>query len=238
MISPTRIAHGCLLRWPCRACGFSADCRDPEVSKLRFCLCASVFGGMHDCGLYSIEDMRPINELRMAARWKLGRSLAAKERGGPGGRPSNKEPTTGRSGFWKWVKDVLQLEAPRVVEAQRIGCMPDEEMAAQTSGMRRLRPLISACFAEIGFSPWLMKARILSARSSSSVVIMPPSPHWIGLCTLSEKTPMSPMVPVYLPWAMANGDCALSSIRSRRLCRRRQRAGPAQPVTTVPEPVA
>jgi hypothetical protein len=25
---------------------------------------------------YSIEDMRPINELRMAPRWKLGRALA------------------------------------------------------------------------------------------------------------------------------------------------------------------
>jgi hypothetical protein len=28
-----------------------------------------------DCG--SIEDMRPVNELRMKARWKLGRALAA-----------------------------------------------------------------------------------------------------------------------------------------------------------------
>src|ERR1700757_1575933 len=40
---------------------------------------------MHDCGLYSIEDMRPINETRMLARWKLGRALAQVERGaGPG----------------------------------------------------------------------------------------------------------------------------------------------------------
>jgi hypothetical protein len=29
---------------------------------------------VHDCG--SIEDMRPINELRMKARWKLGGALA------------------------------------------------------------------------------------------------------------------------------------------------------------------
>ena len=34
-----------------------------------------------------IEDMGPINELRMVARWKLGRALAATERGGQGGRP-------------------------------------------------------------------------------------------------------------------------------------------------------
>jgi hypothetical protein len=31
---------------------------------------------MHDCGLYGIEDMRPVNELRMKARWKLGAALA------------------------------------------------------------------------------------------------------------------------------------------------------------------
>jgi len=35
---------------------------------------------MHDCGLYNIEDMRPINEARMAARWKLGRALAKIDR--------------------------------------------------------------------------------------------------------------------------------------------------------------
>jgi hypothetical protein len=31
---------------------------------------------MHDCGLYGIEDMRPVNELRMKARWKMGAALA------------------------------------------------------------------------------------------------------------------------------------------------------------------
>jgi hypothetical protein len=38
---------------------------------------------MHDCGLYSIEVMRPINETRMAARWKLGQALAKVEHGKP-----------------------------------------------------------------------------------------------------------------------------------------------------------
>jgi hypothetical protein len=42
---------------------------------------------MHDCGLYSIEDMRPVNETRMLARWKLGRALVKEERA-PEGRPS------------------------------------------------------------------------------------------------------------------------------------------------------
>ena len=80
---------------------------------------------MHDCGLYSIEDMRPINETRMRARWKLGRALKAVERM-PEGRPT--ETTTGRSSFWKWAKQTLGMEAPRVVEAQRIGTLPEEKL--------------------------------------------------------------------------------------------------------------
>jgi hypothetical protein len=83
---------------------------------------------MHDCGLYSLEDMQPVSELRMAARWKLGKALKACERAPEGG--DQRTTTTGRkSGFWRWVKETLGMEASRVVEAQRIGCMPDEEMA-------------------------------------------------------------------------------------------------------------
>jgi hypothetical protein len=76
---------------------------------------------MHDRGLYSVEDMRPINETKMAARWKLGKALAAVD--------------------WARQKDVLRLDIFRkllteldlgknvAMEAQRIGAMPDEEMA-------------------------------------------------------------------------------------------------------------
>jgi hypothetical protein len=41
---------------------------------------------MRDSGLYADADIRPVNETRMTARWKLGRLLAEVERGhGPGG---------------------------------------------------------------------------------------------------------------------------------------------------------
>jgi hypothetical protein len=78
--------------------------------------------------LYSVEDMRPINELRMAARWKLGRALAAVQRGE---RWPKNEPTGAAStrGFWNWAKETLHLDSTVAVGAQRIGCMPDEEMA-------------------------------------------------------------------------------------------------------------
>src|SRR5258706_4431709 len=62
---------------------------------------------MHDCGLYSVEDMRPINELRMKARWKLGAALAVVERGtGPG---RGKKVGGLRPSFQTFIRDVLQL---------------------------------------------------------------------------------------------------------------------------------
>lgn len=80
---------------------------------------------MHDCGLYSIEDMRPINETRMAARWKLGKALAQVERL-PGGRGKN---TSGDQKSFSGLLKALDLDKSAAMEAQRIGCMPDEEMA-------------------------------------------------------------------------------------------------------------
>ena len=56
-------------------------------------------------------------------RWKLGRALAKVERASEDGRP--KKTTNRVSGFWKWTKEKLGLEPPTVVEAQRIGAMPD-----------------------------------------------------------------------------------------------------------------
>jgi hypothetical protein len=60
-----------------RACACNRPGRNQGDQREARCVRA-----VHDCGLYSIEDMRPINELRTVARWKLGRSLAATERGG------------------------------------------------------------------------------------------------------------------------------------------------------------
>jgi hypothetical protein len=78
---------------------------------------------MHDCGLYSVEDMRPINELRMIARWKLGRALAQVERA--------THPGKGKvaSGGLTSLLVRLALDRQTSMEAQRIGCMPDDEMA-------------------------------------------------------------------------------------------------------------
>jgi len=61
-------------------------------------------------------------------------------------------------------------------------------------------------------SPWLRKSLHFIARSSLSVVITPPSPHWIVLWRLRLNTAMSPNIPVCFPLYKANGAWALSSI--------------------------
>ncbi|RXG91559.1 MT-A70 family methyltransferase [Bradyrhizobium zhanjiangense] len=80
---------------------------------------------MHDCGLYSIEDMRPINETRMRARWKLGRALALVARhAGPGrGKKMSGSPTSFRA-----LLAELGLKKDAAVEAQRIGTLPEEKL--------------------------------------------------------------------------------------------------------------
>jgi hypothetical protein len=67
--------------------------------------------------------MRPVNETRMAARWKLGRALAKVERATAPGK--GKMALTSLTSLLQ----KLSLTKPIALEAQRIGCMPDEEMA-------------------------------------------------------------------------------------------------------------
>jgi hypothetical protein len=69
--------------------------------------------------------MRPINEARMRARWKLGRALKAVQRE-PEGRPKNTVQVV--NSFWKWVTKQLGLERATVVEAQRIGTLPEDKL--------------------------------------------------------------------------------------------------------------
>jgi hypothetical protein len=65
---------------------------------------------------YSVEDMRPINELRMVARWKLGRALAKVERGKPG--PKDVMSNSSHPSFRGLIGE-LGLDIRTAVEAQR-----------------------------------------------------------------------------------------------------------------------
>jgi hypothetical protein len=86
--------------------------------------------------------MRPINELRMAARWKLGRALSAVERGAGPGR--GKKEGGPRPSFKTYISG-LELKETSAKEAQRIGCMPDEEMAHAFDAREPFRSQSCAC---------------------------------------------------------------------------------------------
>jgi hypothetical protein len=85
---------------------------------------------------YSIEDVRPINELRIVARWMLGRALAAVEREPEGG---DRRTTIRKvsSGFWKWTKEKLGLHPETVTDDQRINKMPVDELEKAYDKARR-----------------------------------------------------------------------------------------------------
>jgi N6-adenosine-specific RNA methylase IME4 len=72
------------------------------------------------------EAMRPANEARFLARWKLGRELAKVERGhGPG---RGKKDVPSRDTFFRaYLKD-LGLNKNRANECERIGAIPDNKL--------------------------------------------------------------------------------------------------------------
>jgi N6-adenosine-specific RNA methylase IME4 len=80
---------------------------------------------MRASGLYRIDEIRPVNELRMRARWKLGQLLAEIERGhGPG---RGKKMLSSLTSFRDYLRQI-KLTPPTALEAQRIGTLPEPEL--------------------------------------------------------------------------------------------------------------
>lgn len=104
---------------------------------------------MHDCGLYSIEDMRPINETRMLARWKLGRALKEVQRA--------VHPGKGKVALTSLTSLLMKLSLtrPTALEAQRIGALPKEALSKV-------------------FAKWCERGELLSY----SDLIQIAKPHW------------------------------------------------------------
>lgn len=78
---------------------------------------------MRESGLYTAEQIRRVNALRMRARWKLGRLLAAVTRGQPAPGTAS-QPVT----WFRGVLEKLGLDRMTAVRAQRIGALPEPEL--------------------------------------------------------------------------------------------------------------
>jgi len=79
---------------------------------------------MRDSG--RIEEIRPVNELRMRARWKLGQLLAAVER-----RQGARTDLTSSVDLTKLFRALLkkiELDPDTAMKAQRIGALPEAEL--------------------------------------------------------------------------------------------------------------
>ena len=88
---------------------------------------------IHPAGLYSTEEIRPCNELKMWARWKLGQLLSEVERNVTG-RPSEKSDGA-RPTFSKYIK-LIKLKKQSAQDAQRLGTLPEAELEASLAQTR------------------------------------------------------------------------------------------------------
>jgi hypothetical protein len=79
---------------------------------------------MNDSGLYTADQIRNVNELRMRARWKLGRLLANFARAAGPGR--GKKMGQGDPSFSSALAS-LELDNNTAKRAQRIGALPAPE---------------------------------------------------------------------------------------------------------------
>jgi hypothetical protein len=94
---------------------------------------------MRRANLFETESIRPVNESRMRARWKLGQLLAIFERGtGPG---RGKKVSHDAKSFMAYIKKV-GLDKDTAVRAQRIGALPPKELDGAFAAARKASDLV------------------------------------------------------------------------------------------------
>jgi N6-adenosine-specific RNA methylase IME4 len=94
-----------------------ARASDPGTIRRVEAKIESIEHAMRQSGLYSTAEIRPVNELRMRGRHKLGRALSKIERRRGGSKS--------RAGILNELLASISLDKNRAQEAQRIGAMPD-----------------------------------------------------------------------------------------------------------------
>jgi hypothetical protein len=77
---------------------------------------------MRETGFYPLDEIRPVNEMRMRARWRLGIALAALE-----SQQGRRTDLTSSAGLTKsQALKKLELDRQTASEAQRVGALPDK----------------------------------------------------------------------------------------------------------------
>jgi N6-adenosine-specific RNA methylase IME4 len=131
---------------------------------------------MRATGLYPIEEMRPINEERMRARWCLGQALASFVRGTP--FPGSATMSATQTRFRDYLKQIA-LDKTIAHEAQRIAALPNDVLAKTFEQWRRRDDLLHyADLIEIARPYWTLEKRKethrrIAARASTAKIAAP-----------------------------------------------------------------
>jgi N6-adenosine-specific RNA methylase IME4 len=95
---------------------------------------------MKSAGFYCIEEIRPVHEARMRARWKLGKALAKQERGAGPGRGKGVNPV---NTFFRGLLKRLGITPPVAMQAQRLGTLPAADLNRAFDEARKKDRLLS-----------------------------------------------------------------------------------------------
>jgi len=76
---------------------------------------------MRETGFYPLDEIRPVNEARMRARWRLGAALESVVKDKPGPKPQGVTST----GLMQFLKQI-ELDHQTALEARRIAALPDK----------------------------------------------------------------------------------------------------------------
>ena len=142
---------------------------------------------MRQAGLYSTAEIRPVNELRMRARWKLGQALAKLER--KQGARSDLTLSTDQTKF-RGILAALKLDKMIALEAQRIGTLPDGELERALTEAHKQDILCT--FAELidrARPYWYQAARQTKHRTINANAAAQSLPDGLGPFPLNSADP-------------------------------------------------
>jgi N6-adenosine-specific RNA methylase IME4 len=134
---------------------------------------------MRAAGLYNTQQIRPFNEARMRARWRLGQLLAEIERGAGPGR--GKKEGAPRPSFRSYIREIGLAETA-AKEAQRIAALPESDLAKALARARARDTLVHfAELVDLARPYWAKLSRDLKhaaihARATSAPIAAPLGP--------------------------------------------------------------
>ncbi len=133
---------------------------------------------MRQAGLYSTEEIRPVNETKMRARWMLGKALAKVERG----QGARTDLTLGaaRPKFNAYIKSI-GLAGTAAKEAQRIGALPEPDLEKTFAEMRE-QDILNTYVELIGRARpyWYQESRRRKHREIKAVAETHTDPEHVG----------------------------------------------------------